>query len=193
MTIQFSTRAEMMVKALPKKGIVAEIGVYTGAHADLIFRLTQPKVLHLIDPWKPLKGEIYKGWGSARRTQEEHDKLYMRTLMIMDEAIKQSRAVIYRMTSSEAVEIFRDEYFDWIFIDGDHTYQAVKDDLNNYYPKIKWGGYICGHDYNEKPTKNYGVVQAVQEFIKEHNLVLNFLTTEPPDVDDTSFGIQKVR
>jgi predicted O-methyltransferase YrrM len=68
------------------------------------------------------------------------------------------------MTSDEAVTQFDDLSIDFIYIDGCHTYEAVKKDLQNYYPKIKHGGIISGHDYGGPTTP--GTTKAVNEFFK---------------------------
>jgi cephalosporin hydroxylase len=60
-----------------------------------------------------------------------------------------------------AHKYFENESIDFLFIDGDHRYEGVKQDLKLWMPKIKKGGVIAGHDYNE-PT--CGVKQAVDEF-----------------------------
>lgn len=77
----------------------------------------------------------------------------------------------------DAVDMFPDESFDWIYIDANHTYPKIKEDLKAWYLKIKKGGYICGHDYIEN-YKTYGVKKAVDEFIKINKLKINFLTSE---------------
>ena len=59
------------------------------------------------------------------------------------------------------VNSFDDTSVDVIYIDGDHTYGAVLSDLKELTPKVKKGGYICGHDYQGNVT---GVQKAVNEF-----------------------------
>lgn len=63
--------------------------------------------------------------------------------------------------SKDAYNHFDDHSIDFLFIDGDHRYEGIKRDLQLWFPKIKYGGIIAGHDYNE-PT--CGVKQAVDEF-----------------------------
>jgi predicted O-methyltransferase YrrM len=58
-------------------------------------------------------------------------------------------------------ENFKNESIDFLFVDGDHRYKSVKEDLKLWFPKIKPGGIISGHDYNEPSC---GVRQAVDEF-----------------------------
>lgn len=65
------------------------------------------------------------------------------------------------MPSVEAAEQFEDESLDFVFIDASHLYEAVKADILAWLPKVKFGGVIGGHDYNE----GCGVNQAVQDTV----------------------------
>jgi len=61
--------------------------------------------------------------------------------------------------------------FDVIYIDGDHSYQGVKRDLQLALKKVRPGGFICGHDYEmnmvrAKSCYDFGVKRAVDEFCK---------------------------
>ena len=56
-----------------------------------------------------------------------------------------------RMTSLQAVQQFADESLDFVFIDGSHEYQDIKDDINAWLPKVKRGGILAGHDYYFPP------------------------------------------
>lgn len=50
-------------------------------------------------------------------------------------------------TNPKVIELFADSFFDFVYIDGDHSYIGAKSDLMNYYPKVRRGGVIAGHDY----------------------------------------------
>jgi predicted O-methyltransferase YrrM len=94
---------------------------------------------------------------------------------------------LLKMESLEAAERFENGYFDIIYIDGSHTYEAVKADLNAWWPKLKVGGVLIGDDYWE-PTgvwdgvkrtgakeldgKPYGVKKAVDEFVESNEFEL---------------------
>ena len=64
-----------------------------------------------------------------------------------------------RMTSLEGAAMFFDNTLDFVFIDAAHDYQSVKEDIGAWYPKVKEGGVISGHDYPEWE----GVKKAVDE------------------------------
>lgn len=72
--------------------------------------------------------------------------------------------------SNEVHSQFLDNSIDFLFIDADHTYAGVKNDLKNWFPKIKIGGIIAGHDYME-PT--CGVRMAVDEFFLFTGIIIN--------------------
>lgn len=68
-----------------------------------------------------------------------------------------------RLKSDEAFTILRNYQWDMLYIDGLHTYEGVKADIENYRPLIKPGGFIAGHDYIENA---FGVKKAVDEHFK---------------------------
>lgn len=70
------------------------------------------------------------------------------------------RARLVRMTTHEASKEFPDEWLDFVFIDADHSEDAVLDDIRCWKPKVKPGGWLGGHDYNDKFR---GVVRAVDQ------------------------------
>jgi predicted O-methyltransferase YrrM len=65
-----------------------------------------------------------------------------------------------------------DECLDMVYIDADHSYNSVLEDLRLSYHKIKTGGFICGHDYIHD-AKN-----AVDDFCREKNLEIEYLTKD---------------
>lgn len=68
---------------------------------------------------------------------------------------------------------FEDNSIDFIFIDADHSYEAVVKDLEAWFPKIKKNGIFSGHDYEPYGNHNHpGVQQAVDEFCKKYSFEL---------------------
>jgi hypothetical protein len=84
-------------------------------------------------------------------------------------AFAQDRRRIMHMPSTLAAEMLQDESFDFVFLDADHSYKAVKEDIEAWGPKVRPGGWLCGHDYG-KPA--LGVTQAVSEFVEATGLFL---------------------
>lgn len=69
---------------------------------------------------------------------------------------------IKRMKSSEAAQGEADESLEFVFVDGDHTYEGCLEDIKLWFPKLKKGGVMLGHDYG--PPSHAGVKKAVDEF-----------------------------
>ena len=71
----------------------------------------------------------------------------------------------HRMSSQDGAKLYQDESLDFIFVDADHKYESVIEDLKSWYPKLKYGRTIGGHDYDWA-----GVKQAVDEFFGAENI-----------------------
>lgn len=84
-----------------------------------------------------------------------------------------SNIIFLPIKSPEACRCFGDKEVGSVYIDGDHSYAAVRDDLSNWYDKVYSGGILAGHDYFDKDYP--GVKQAVDEFALNRNLTTKFL------------------
>ena len=84
---------------------------------------------------------------------------------------------LIRKFSAEAMLDFEDNSIDWIYIDGNHSYEFVKEDLNGWWPKLKSGGYLCGDDYIDGKYQveelQFGIIKAVDEFKEEREAEIN--------------------
>jgi hypothetical protein len=127
-----------LLQKLPKNAVCAEIGVYAGRFSELILRFTRPKKLHLIDPWKYETDPVYERslyGGTQGQSQARMDAMYDSVV----KCFKSKRVDVHRGFSAECSAQFPDNYFDWIYIDGNHQYEFVRKDLEVYFPKIKGG------------------------------------------------------
>lgn len=68
-----------------------------------------------------------------------------------------------------------DSSLDFVYIDGDHSYEACKHDITVWWPKIKPGGILSGHDFAASGNVDYGVIQATTEFAEAHDLTLHVI------------------
>ena len=71
-----------------------------------------------------------------------------------------------RLPSVKASRCFEDGELDFVFIDGEHSYEAAKADIEAWWPKVRSGGLLMGHDYDRQ--RFAGVCRAVDEFGREH-------------------------
>ena len=159
-----STSRDFLLQTFPKFSTGAEIGVNKGHFSERILEIVKPKKLHLIDPWKFEDGEFYEA-GEKIQDQKTLDIRFHNVQKKFANEIKKSQVVINRSSSNEILPKFDDNYFDWIYIDGNHSYEFVKKDLELSYMKIKNGGLITGDDYYDGEVCKGGVKKAVCEFI----------------------------
>lgn len=156
---------------LPKELIFCEVGVFKGDFSKIIFNNCQPKELHLID--------IFEGYtGSGNKDGENVENIFLEPeyekLKIYFENNKNVKLI--KGYSFDILSTYIDNYFDIIYIDADHSYDVVKKDLELSYFKVKDGGYISGHDYNEHSFP--GVFKAVNEFCDKYNLIIEAISED---------------
>jgi hypothetical protein len=136
-----------------------ELGVMTGGFSKYLLQNTYLS-MYLIDPWVFIKD--YDDTSNA-----ENDVQELRLQMTKDALVNyKSRYEIIREFSSDAVKLFGDKFFDFIYIDANHDYKHCTEDLNLWFPKIKDGGLMAGHDFLDSGF-NFGVRSAVLDFLED--------------------------
>lgn len=157
---------------LPKNSIGVEIGVFKGQFADKILEIVSPEKLYLIDPWV---GKIHSGDkdGKVYEFIDDGDVFYEKELI---PKYKNDDRVILVKKTSGILRNFDDNFFDWAYVDGNHSYLGVTHDLEILRQKVKKNGIIMGHDY--KIPNYYSVVKAVNNFCKKYKLKINYLTAD---------------
>jgi hypothetical protein len=150
--------------------VICEVGVRFGDNLDNMIT-NNVKSAYGVDIWRNT-GET--GQNDNEYSQEELDEQYKNILLKYKE---DSRIKIIRDFSVEAAKSFEDGFFDFIYIDADHTYQGCYDDLIAWYPKLKKGGIMSGHDYIDGDYTlaighkvRFGVIDAVSDFRREFNI-----------------------
>ena len=162
-----------LLEILPKNSRGVEIGVHTGDFSQEILEIVSPRELHLIDPWKHETSSEYKNalyGGLAKNGQAEMDERYLSVCKRFDKQIQAGIAKIHRGYSTDVLNQFPDEYFDWIYIDGNHLYEYVKKDIELSLQKTRVGGYITGDDYVDGNWWEGGVKKAVDDFVNADRL-----------------------
>jgi hypothetical protein len=145
-----------LINKIPKeqRKRMVEIGCYVGDSTEIFSNNFE--VVYAVDPWE-------NGY-------DDKDAASFQTPMSIVEsqfeelAIKQGNIIKNKMSSKKAVKLFDDNSLDFVYIDGLHTCEGVKEDIELWLPKIKKGGFIGGHDYKNK--HHPGVQPAVDEFKK---------------------------
>lgn len=149
--------------------VVVELGVATGNLSSYLLSMRVDLTLIMVDSWldKDCQPEAYKATGdsNAHHSQDEQDR---RAQLVMNRMAQYgARASIIRMTTIEALEEIEDESIDLVFIDADHSVLGCLADIESYIHKVKFGGWIGGHDYeNNDPRFDFGVTMAVDKWSK---------------------------
>lgn len=164
--------------------VICEIGVRNAGHFSVM--LTDNTVeAYGVDIWRETG---IKSQNDSEYDQKTLDNQYSG---VCNKYKNDPRVVIIRDFSLNAVKAFDDEYFDFVYIDAEHTYDGVLNDLGAWYPKVKKGGIISGHDYCECEIQGtgvvFGVIEAVQSFMSSHKIDNLHITDE----DWPSFYIVK--
>lgn len=139
----------------------AEVGVAFGYYSEVLCKHIPGLKLYAIDSWDTL----------------ENDKREKKNGIKGEDAVRKAlapyNAILIKKTSMEAVKDFADESLDFVFIDADHSYECVKEDVREWSKKVRSGGIVSGHDYYVfKGSGNRGVLDAVNEYAAEHGLAL---------------------
>ena len=140
----------------------AEIGTKTGIYSEYILTIWQGRKLYSIDPWIEFPKDVYIDTANVNLVAQE--KFYKQTCNRLKKFTLRSQ--IFRTTSAKAARQFDTGQLDFVYIDAQHHYEAVKQDLMLWYPKVKKGGILSGHDYidGKREHGNFGVKSAVNEF-----------------------------
>ncbi len=156
-------KRRQLLEMMPKGGVCAEIGVWDGNFSEEILKITTPSKLHLIDPW--LFQPEFRGTGFGRKANE--DTMDGRYEAVCDKFKDDGRVEIHRALRHDALETFEDGSIDWVYIDGNHTYEVVKGDIALSLQKVKPNGIISGDDFWWRGGKGAPVRTAVREFAAE--------------------------
>jgi hypothetical protein len=132
----------------PKIG--AEIGIQGGRMTiEVLKRLPTIETYYAIDPWlwypdfrKIVNLKNQRKWN--QKYMDDYYKHFKKTTSQFKNKIK-----VLKMTSSEAAQHIPDSSLDFCFIDGNHDYKYVKQDIKLYLPKVRKGGLFGGHDYSD--------------------------------------------
>ena len=155
----------------------AEIGVLRGQFSEILLDRWRGEKLYCVDPWTEFPRDEY--WDNKNVAQAEHDRLFAETVQRLQRF--GPRAEILRQTSREAARGFPDAELDFVFLDAQHHYEAVREDLEAWHPKIRPGGILSGHDYLDGTLNGcrYGVGRAVREFADAHARRIVVAAREP--------------
>ena len=167
MSVNITTCYEITpeISALGDAIVGVEIGVWKGENIEaLLQRCPNIKKMYGIDP--------YKAYGNYLVYRDDAFLAPLRTEAVERIAKLGDKAELIELSSAEAVNKFEDESVDFVFIDGDHSFEAVYKDLQGWYKRLKPGGIFSGHDF-DIPSVN----DALFKFRKDLKMKSTFTVT----------------
>ena len=143
-----------LVAALPRGGKIAEIGTDKGEFAQHILATCEPDSLHLVD---------------------------LDFSSLMPVLRQDARIQLHEGRSHEILATFPDEYFDWVYVDADHSYAGVSRDANMAASKVRRGGYLVFNDFAHMDPflGAYGVHRAVVDFAVNKGWEFSWFAYDP--------------
>jgi len=150
----------------------AEIGVATGRFSEILCQSIPGLKLTCVDPWDKIEGN---NRGGSREKQQRNFNLAI-------EKLGKYGVTILRMTSMEALRLVPAGSLDFVFLDANHDYLYVKQDVEKWSKKVRVGGIVSGHDYYN--FKKSGVIEAVDEYVKANGIELHLTDKNPRSRDD---------
>ena len=149
-----------------------ELGVWTGENfANILQQCPGIKTLYGMDPYLP-----YQDWNRPI-TQEMIDDVKRQSMENIKLSGYEDKVQFLFTTAKDGLQLIEDGSLDFIFVDGDHSYENAKHDISNYYSKVRSGGLFSGHDFSLP-----GVTKALKEFITEAGIDTKFLNFTANDV-----------
>ena len=171
-----------IMHAIRPNTIGAEIGVWMGNTSTQFLKKGLKKFYmvdsYSVEPYKENTERSYQEYIAKYQpitgefSEAGFQRFYDRVHNEVKERFQDPEVEICRMTSDMWFEQFNDEMLDWIYIDGDHSYEGCLRDLENSLKVVRQGGLILGDDYGWPNAKWFkpGVTKAVDEFINKHKL-----------------------
>lgn len=146
----------------------AEIGVYKGDFTTTF--LDAGLTVYAVDPWMPYKDFDIE----SENRKDRQDFLFRHTQKKL--AKYGDKVKFIRKTSMDALDDIPDGSLDFVYIDGNHKFKYVAEDLVEWSKKVKKGGVICGHDYchpsrlKKDRWDDYQVIFVIDAFVKAYRI-----------------------
>ncbi len=162
------SREDVVKNHVPHGGVITEVGIAIGEFTELLLKELKPTKFHAIDLFP-------------------HENQFENYTLRFNHYIENGVMEVHRGFSSEVLAEFPDKYFDYIYVDADHSYEGVVKDIQEVKNKIKRDGLIQFNDYTTFSVREmlpYGVKRAVNEFLIEDGYEVVSLGLQANGYDD---------
>jgi hypothetical protein len=143
----------------------AEVGVREGKFSRVLCKANPDLHLFCVDPWMPYGGRKY--------TKEKQDGLFE----IAKKTLAPYNVTFIRKTSMEGVKDFKENSLDFVYIDGNHLFDFVMEDIIHWSRRVRSGGIIAAHDFHY--GSNVEVVEACMAYTRANHIDPWYVTKEP--------------
>lgn len=146
----------------------AEVGVDRGLFSDFMMKNIPNLHLSGIDPWI---NEVYEDGNPYKEPQDYFNECYEESMRRLKPYIDAGTYTVIRKFSMDALKDFEDNSLDFVYIDANHDFLHVTEDIQYWLRKVKPGGILSGHDYAFYPTgKLNHVKRALQAYAMSYHL-----------------------
>lgn len=146
----------------------AELGVHRADFSEAILKTIPNVRLHCVDPWT-----LYQ---NSHFSEPAQNKNYLIAVEKLKPYIDLGQAIVHKEKSQHVAKLIDDNSLDFLFIDGDHSFDGCALDLILWAPKVKRGGMVAVHDYCAQ--RRGGVIQAVDAYTLCHLINPWYVTRE---------------
>lgn len=151
------------------QGVAVEVGTHRADFAHQLLDQWKGKRLYCVDPWGPVAG--YEAQAESLKNVWKTNGDRTEDFIFCQQRLKRygDRVKFIQATSAQAIHQFKDGTLDFVYVDGDHRYEMVLLDLRLWWPKIKQGGILAGHDFvcHGTDSSHHDIQEAVFEFMVE--------------------------
>lgn len=141
----------------------AEIGVYKGEFSEILCLQNPDLKLYCIDPWETYESEDPEFYA---QDQKALDEFYQEAKT----RLSKYNCQIIKKASMEAIKDFKPGSLDFVYIDANHSYKNMAEDIDGWSKIVRKDGIVSGHDYGhfKHKDRNLGTKKAINEYVEKH-------------------------
>lgn len=152
-----------VLKIVPKGGIGAEIGVFTGKFSEALYEVTKPSKLYLVDVWHTQFGELFPDWGPYTAKGKLSTASALKAATLRAENMGESAEIVLN-SSHKWLATMPPYALDWAYIDSSHGYDGTFKEIDALLTVLKPDGIILGDDCQINPLhRHHGVFRAIRD------------------------------
>jgi predicted O-methyltransferase YrrM len=158
---EFGTLLDLFLQYGKKDCVFVEIGTWKGKSTSALafVALLNNGMVYAVDHFMGNSGQ----WNVPVAKNQDIFNIFRKNMQTL--GFWQTSVSPLVMSSERAAKIFKDETIDLLFIDGDHLFKNFYQELTIWYPKVKDGGVICGHDCEQYYYSNLDIIKDCEENI----------------------------